>query len=66
MTQTQDIAEGDRVYATEDIDLLDDVIPAGMEGTVFGLGACVDLLIDWDNGYATGADNGSVALCPVD
>lgn len=62
MTQTKSIAEGDRIYATEKIDLYHESIPAGTEGTVFAFGKSVDLLIEWDNGYATGADSSSVAL----
>lgn len=64
MTNTTDIAEGTRIYATETIDLLDDSIPAGTEGVVFALARsdAADLLVEWDNGYATGVNSGSVAV----
>lgn len=67
MTQTQSIAEGDRIYATEGIRYdahrtID--IPAGGEGTVL---AVTDddgwpFMIEWDAGIIGGASDASVAL----
>lgn len=69
MTTTQ-IAEGDRIYATESIDHdaaptdTGGPIPAGSEGTVAGLTGsdAADLLIEWDAGFTSAVDGGSVAL----
>lgn len=61
------IAEGDRIYATEALtfdgeDML--YVPAGREGTVVRLTGddAHDLEIEWDSGYMTGVNSGSVAL----
>ncbi len=64
---TTTLAEGDRIYATEDIVLDDDVILAGSEGTIARMAELldVDLMIEWDLGVLTGADSGSVALIPT-
>jgi hypothetical protein len=68
MTKTQSIAEGDRIYATESIDLMhtgDSFIRAGDEGTVTRLLGFddFDLEVEWDGGFGTTAVNsGSVAL----
>lgn len=71
MTQTQnpsqagrEIAEGDRIYATETIDYYDFKINAGAEGTVTCLNESgrYDLWIEWDTGFQAMADSGSVAL----
>lgn len=63
-------AENDRVYATERIDFVGEdfiFVPAGREGTVERLTQLddVDLIIEWDSGYVTGVNSGSVALVPV-
>lgn len=69
MTQNvaQTIAEGDRIYATEDIRydahrVID--IPAGSEGVVIGLtdDDSWPLMVEWDAGIIGAADSGSVAL----
>lgn len=63
-TKTNEISEGDRIYATEDIDYLGVAIPAGHEGTVADVtdndGA--ELGIEWDFGLYGMANSGSVAL----
>ncbi|MES2211372.1 MAG: hypothetical protein V4515_14510 [Chloroflexota bacterium] len=68
MTQTQSIAEGDRIYATESIDLMhagDLFVRPGDEGTVTRLLGFddFDLEIEWDAGFGvTAVNSGSVAL----
>ena len=64
MTQTQGIAEGDRIYATEVIDYYDFKINPGADGTVLRVSdsEAVELLIEWDAGVQGMADSGSVAL----
>jgi hypothetical protein len=67
MTMTQQIAEGDRIYATETVRFgygdYDDG-PRGTEGTVTsftGIDA-PDLYVEFDNGIAGAVDSGSVSL----
>lgn len=68
MTTTQSIATGDRIYATETINFVEDSeierIVAGTEGTVERLTGLddVDLIVEWDSGYVTGVNSGSVAM----
>lgn len=71
MTTTKQIAEGDRIYATETIiyDTPDfggtvQGLPVGSEGTVTELTGHddYDLYIEWDLGFCGTADSGSVAL----
>lgn len=69
-TSSRQIAEGDRIYATETINFVQDSeierIVAGTEGTVERLTGFddVDLIVEWDSGYVTGVNSGSVALIP--
>lgn len=61
---------GDRIYATGTINFTNhelDRIDPGTEGTVARLTGddCCDLEIEWDSGYLTAADSGSVALVPA-
>lgn len=69
-TSSREIAEGDRIYATETINFVEDGdierIVAGTEGTVERLTGLddVDLIVEWDSGYVTGVNSGSVALIP--
>lgn len=65
MTTTQSIATGDRIYATEAIKLSNgETVAAGAEGVVADVidDIACDLLIEWDAGFMSGADSGSVAL----
>jgi hypothetical protein len=64
-------ATGDRVYATEMINFqeageVERIVP-GAEGSVERLTGddAHDLIIEWDSGYVTGVNSGSVALAPA-
>lgn len=61
----------DRIYATEVINFTShelDRIAVGHEGTVTEVrkdAECCELMVEWDSGYLTAADSGSVALVPA-
>lgn len=58
------ITENARIYTTDTIDLGDDMIPAGTEGTVAAFTGHdgFDLLIEFDAGFLTAINSGDVAL----
>jgi hypothetical protein len=70
-----EIAEGDRVYATETITYPevtretcnDGVIEPGFEGTVIELIGHdgIDLVVEWDADFVGGVNSSSVALVPA-
>lgn len=61
---TNQIAEGDRIYATEMIDYYDFQIDAGTEGIVLRIsgGDDAEFLIEWDSRVQGMANGSSIAL----